>query len=592
MISPRIPEPKVSVRSKKKTAWPWPVTASVLGVSVLGGSLGLWMHQNAAQALTAETQIQARLSRDQSLGVAPTVLRTLRQDLSRIQSAHVLLLPATYFGALSGVPAKLSTLQSSSAHLLGQDMHNERQLALTWGNRVVTIEGKFATLSAPQVHQEVTTATTPSQLTAKIKTWQSQYQTWEATLHQLSSVGGGLTNNEPRNVLQDVESLQTHLNSAGAYWQGVTTAKDALTQANTYLATSPPHELSGYHTMMNTLTEALQGLQPPTTAQLLQILGQVSDGLESNQPQDVVTALSGLKAQLSHATSQWSGYGQAQAAVTAATSYLHRGLFTQITEHSAIIQLLNEAAKDLTAPSLTFPVGVGNPFGSAFTQYLATRQSVVSVAVYNANTGATYTYNPGLSFDTASIVKATIMSTLLWQSQKSGRPLTTQEQSLMIPMIEDSSNSAATSLWDAAGRSAGIEAFLQAAGMTATVPGKGGYWGLTETTAADQVALLKLLSYPNNVLTAGSQTYALNLMQHVIGWEAWGVSTGPVQGSTVALKNGWLPIGAAGWEINSIGHVVGGGRNYVVAILSHNNPSEAYGIQTLDTVSQFVWNAE
>lgn len=592
MVSPNIPQTRGSARFAKKAVWPWAITASALGVGIVGGSLGLWMHQNAAEAFTAETDISPRLTHDQKLGVSSNLLGSLRQDLTDIQKSRVLFLPATYFGSLAGVPAELSTLKNRSAHLLGQDMQYQRQLALKWGNRLVSTEGKFASLSASQVKQQVTSATTPSQLADKVKAWQAQYQSWGKTLHQLASIGGGLTQNQPRKVVQTVNTLQSRLNSSGAYWQGVNTAKAAVTEAHTYLASAPTHELSGYTSLMSTLTQALQGLQPPTTAQLLQVLSQISNGLEGNQPQDVLDALSGLKNKLNGANSQWSGYSQAGAAVTAGNAYLEGSTLSQINDHTAIIHQLNEAAAALIAPTPTFPTGVGNPFGSAFTQYLATRQSVVSVAVYNANTGATYTYNPGLAFDTASIVKATIMSTLLWQSQKSGKPLTSSEASLMIPMIEDSSNSAATALWNDAGHSAGIASFLQAAGMTATLPGKNGYWGLTQTTALDQVDLLKLLSYPNSVLTPASQDYALNLMQHVIGWEAWGVSTGPTQGSTVALKNGWLPIGYAGWEINSIGHVVGGGRNYVVAILSHNNPSEAYGIQTLDSVSQFVWNAE
>ncbi len=592
MITPHISSTRTAAQKHNKSGWPWALTASALGLCIVGGSFGLWMHQNGVAALSMENTISAALNRDQKLGVSATLLTPLHQDLSRIESSRVLGLPVTYLGSLAGMPKQLAGLQNQSAHLLGHDMQYERQEALTWGRRLIMTEGKFATLSSRVVHHDVSAATKPSELTSEIRSWQSQYQAWTGALNQLAATGGGLSHNQPKNVLNTLSTLQSRLNTVGAYWQGVSIARDAVTQASNYLTGTPSQELSGYQSIMSTLTAAEKGLGPPTSAQLLQILGQISGGLNGTQPEDVTTALSGLRTKLQGATKQWAGYSEAQAAVTAAANYLQASTLSQISQHSAIIHQLQDAQSGLTAPSPSFPSGVGNPFGSAFSGYLASRQSLVSVAVYNANTGATYTYNPGLSFDTASIVKATIMSTLLWQSQNSKRPLTSQEQALMIPMIEDSSNSAATSLWDAAGRSAGIESFLQAAGMTATIPGKSGYWGLTETTAVDQIDLLKLLSYPNHILTPASQAYALNLMQHVIGWEAWGVSTGPVAGSTVALKNGWLPIGSAGWEINSIGHVVGGGRNYVVAILSHNNPSEAYGIQTLNTVSQFVWNAE
>jgi hypothetical protein len=36
--------------------------------------------------------------------------------------------------------------------------------------------------------------------------------------------------------------------------------------------------------------------------------------------------------------------------------------------------------------------------------------------------------------------------------------------------------------------------------------------------------------------------------------------------------------------------VNGGGRDYVLAILSAHNPSEQYGIDTVDAVSSLVWN--
>jgi hypothetical protein len=216
----------------------------------------------------------------------------------------------------------------------------------------------------------------------------------------------------------------------------------------------------------------------------------------------------------------------------------------------------------------------------------------VSAAVYNANTGALYTFNPGLEFDTASIVKATIMATLLRQSEISGQGLTAQEQSLMVPMIEVSSNNAATALWFDGGAAAGIQSFLTTAGMTQTQPGANGYWGLTTTTALDQVRLLNLFAYPNHILSLSSRAYALNLMRHVVSGENWGLSTGAQPGTSVALKNGWLPLPTVGWEINSIGYVHGDGRNYVAALFSRNNATEAYGIQTLDAVSQFIWNAE
>ena len=86
------------------------------------------------------------------------------------------------------------------------------------------------------------------------------------------------------------------------------------------------------------------------------------------------------------------------------------------------------------------------------------------------------------------------------------------------------------------------------------------------------------------MLSDASRAYALNLMEHVTPSQAWGVSEGVAVGVTVALKNGWLPI-ASLWTVNSIGWVNGQGRNYAVAVLTDNDPSEQYGIDTISEIA-------
>jgi hypothetical protein len=62
---------------------------------------------------------------------------------------------------------------------------------------------------------------------------------------------------------------------------------------------------------------------------------------------------------------------------------------------------------------------------------------------------------------------------------------------------------------------------------------------------------------------------------------------------TVALKNGWLPLDArhSDWQVNSVGWVSGDGRNYLMAVLSTGNPTEQYGIDTLNHLGAMVWSA-
>ena len=71
------------------------------------------------------------------------------------------------------------------------------------------------------------------------------------------------------------------------------------------------------------------------------------------------------------------------------------------------------------------------------------------------------------------------------------------------------------------------------------------------------------------------------------------MSGGVPAGVTVALDNGWLPLGAghSGWQVNSAGWVSGDGRDYLMAVFSAGNPSEQYGIDTLNHLGAMVWSS-
>jgi hypothetical protein len=79
-------------------------------------------------------------------------------------------------------------------------------------------------------------------------------------------------------------------------------------------------------------------------------------------------------------------------------------------------------------------------------------------------------------------------------------------------------------------------------------------------------------------------------MEHVTSWQRWGVSAGVPSGTTVALKNGWSPYTWNNWRINSIGYINGHGHNYVIAVMTFNNRSEQYGIDTVEGISRILWH--
>jgi len=274
------------------------------------------------------------------------------------------------------------------------------------------------------------------------------------------------------------------------------------------------------------------------------------------------------------------------------TADLFDGTVTVTATVTAAADAPAPVAAGPSVPGSLLTTATATPFLDAATirSYLGSRSGHASLAVYEPATGVTHSYDGSRRYVTASIVKVAILGTLLRRAQDAGRSLTSSERALAARMIEVSDNAAASSLWRAVGGSAGVQSFLAKAGLTSTVAGPSGYWGLTTTTAPDQVRLMQVLAYRNTVLSDSSRGYADSLMRSVVASQRWGVSGGLPSGATVALKNGWLPR-STGWVVNSIGHVRRGNRDYVIAALSATDPGMGYGITTLEHLSGIVWGA-
>lgn len=218
------------------------------------------------------------------------------------------------------------------------------------------------------------------------------------------------------------------------------------------------------------------------------------------------------------------------------------------------------------------------------------RSGDYAVTVFDRVTSVYCTLKGGRHFDSASIVKAIILAALLRWHQETDTPLSANEKYLATLMITESDNNAATDLWDELGM-ARLQHFLDLAKMNETELGTDGYWGLTQVTAHDEMLLLELLTKENSVLWNSSRSYELGLMAKVVDWEAWGVTAGTPAGVTWHVKNGWLLAGDDGWHINSIGAFTGDGKDYMIAVLTDDNPSEQYGIDTIENVARPVQKA-
>ncbi|WP_416982849.1 serine hydrolase [Streptomyces sp. T028] len=221
------------------------------------------------------------------------------------------------------------------------------------------------------------------------------------------------------------------------------------------------------------------------------------------------------------------------------------------------------------------------------TAALANRRGAIAVGLYDRSTKTTCTLRASTAYDSASVVKVTVLAALLWDAQKTDRALTSREKSLATAMITKSDNTSTSTLWRQLGMTK-IKGFLAAAGMTQTKPGANGYWGLTQITVTDEQKLLKLLTAHNTVLTDDSRWYIRKLMGSVISSQRWGTPYGRPSNVTWHVKNGWLSRATHGWRVHSVGTFKGGGHDYMITVLTHGNSTMNYGITTIQGVAKVI----
>ncbi|MHA5053502.1 serine hydrolase [Streptomyces sp. SD15] len=216
---------------------------------------------------------------------------------------------------------------------------------------------------------------------------------------------------------------------------------------------------------------------------------------------------------------------------------------------------------------------------------LSSRGGTVSLAVHDDGTGLTCAFASERQYDAASVAKVTIMEATLHRSEELRRALTKWELANVRPMITVSDNAAAQRLWGNLGRAV-LDRFLTRVGTTGTELGPAGYWGLTRTTAADQLRLLDVLTNARSFLK--TRAHGLQLLSQVRADQRWGAPAGMPKGLTAHLKNGWLPRSTHGWRVHSVGAFTGPHRTYRIVVMSHDNPTMAYGVRTIERIARAV----
>ena len=236
----------------------------------------------------------------------------------------------------------------------------------------------------------------------------------------------------------------------------------------------------------------------------------------------------------------------------------------------------------------------------AWEQAMIDTPGEVNVAVFDMQTGQTAEWHTPESgtFDTASTVKYAILVKNLLDHQASGTSMSQYDMSQAALMIEQSNNAAASYLWRKAGGQAGMQEFFDSLGMTNTHASSS--WGLTQTTALDQLQVLKVVSLPGGPLTDESKNIMNGFLSNVVDYQHWGVSGGVPADVPVLLKNGWLNDSStndkysdtSSWTVNSIGTV---GDHYLMAVYSHGNPvgsnrAEQNGVNRIEVLSKITWD--
>ncbi|MEU4926053.1 serine hydrolase [Streptomyces yokosukanensis] len=245
------------------------------------------------------------------------------------------------------------------------------------------------------------------------------------------------------------------------------------------------------------------------------------------------------------------------------------------------------AAAAPTVSCTSAEAGLAGKLQKDITAALAGRKGTVAIGLYDRATGTTCTLRATSSYDSASTVKVTVLATLLWDAKKHNRYLTGTETKLATAMITKSDNDATSKLWKQLGMTK-IKGFLSAAGMTKTVPGTGGYWGLTQENVTDEQKLLKLVTAGNSVLSDNSRAYILKLMGQVVPDQRWGTPAGAPSTVSVHVKNGWLQRSTHGWRVHSLGTFDGAGRDYMMSVLTQDNSTMNYGVTTIQNVAKAI----
>ena len=243
----------------------------------------------------------------------------------------------------------------------------------------------------------------------------------------------------------------------------------------------------------------------------------------------------------------------------------------------------------MSAKVATAKPELGQRLQTAWKTIIAPHREKIDIAVYSPKTQQVYQYSKdpsGTPYYTASSVKVSILTQVLHERDQGNLTFDDNDMANATTMMQNSDNAAATFLLDSRlGGYQNLNTLFSNLKMTNTQDMAAGHWGHTQTTAADQVKLLRMIYYQKDYLSKESRQTVQQLMGTVSTEQTWGISSGA---SKYQLKNGWLSEADNSWIVDSIGHVYSkqDPQGYVIAIYTNGNADLNPGISLVEKLAK------
>jgi beta-lactamase family protein len=215
-------------------------------------------------------------------------------------------------------------------------------------------------------------------------------------------------------------------------------------------------------------------------------------------------------------------------------------------------------------------------------RYARSRRGSIAFAVVGSG-GRMHGYQTQLEMPSASVVKVVLLVTYLRMRSVRDRDLRDSDRSLLAPMIKRSDSSAATRVANIVGATR-IERLARKAKMHRFHYRRP--WGFTRITAGEMARFMDRIQ---RFIPVRHRDYARYLLSHVVDPQRWGLASfvdDRLPLWHLYFKGGWGS--GTGWVDHQVAYMQLHGDRVAVAVLTHNDPSHGYGIETLRGIGRLL----